>query len=221
MSLKIDCISDTHNKHKQIKLPGGDILIHAGDATGRGHSGEIIPFLNWFAEQPYSHKVFTPGNHDFGFEKEPARYEQECKDRGIILLNDSGIEVDGVKIWGSGITPWFFDWAYNRQRGPEIKRHWDLIPEDTEILVTHGPVQGILDYVPRGENVGCKDLLDKVLQTKIKLHICGHIHYSKGHKYIDGRTFVNAASLSEQYQVVSSPITRVAKDDLGDYIVVE
>jgi len=221
MTLKIDCISDTHNKHKAIKLLGGDILIHAGDVSGRGHSGEILPFLDWYADQDYSSLILVAGNHDWGFEKEPDRYAKECKDRGIILLNDSGVEVDGIKIFGSPIQPWFFSWAFNRQRGPEIKRHWDLIPEDTEILITHGPVHGILDYVPRGENVGCKDLLDRVLQTKVKLHVCGHIHYSRGHKYIDGRTFVNAASLDEQYQVVTNPITNVTRDDAGDYIVSE
>lgn len=218
--LYIDCISDTHNQHKKIKLPGGDILIHSGDVSGRGHSGEILPFLDWFADQDYSYHVLIPGNHDFGFEKEPARYAQECKDRGIILLNDSGIEIEGIKFWGSPIQPWFFDWAFNRHRGDDIKKHWDLIPSDTEVLVTHGPPHQILDAVPRSggsyEYVGCQDLLAKIYQTQIKLHVFGHIHEGAGVKFYDGRTYVNASSLTGRYEFVGPGYRRIIREN-GSY----
>lgn len=220
MKITIDCISDTHNKHKKLELPGGDVLIHSGDMTGRGQSGEIIPFLNWFSHQDYAHLILIPGNHDFGFEKNPELYAASCKERRIILLNESGYEFDGIKVWGSPITPWFHNWAFNRERGPEIREHWDLIPEDTEILVTHGPPHMILDDAnARGydNHVGCEDLSNRIAQTKVKLHVFGHIHEGAGIKYQDGRTYVNASSLDGMYQPLKPGYIRIIKEN-GEYL---
>ena len=226
-------ISDTHNKHKQIDTGSGDILIHAGDATGRGKSGEILPFLKWFSEQKFKHKVLIAGNHDFGFESEPERYQKECDDLGIIYLNDSGIEIEGLKIWGSPVQPEFFNWAFNRRidnniklpddydpyhsyppkSNPHIKPHWDLIPNDTDILVTHGPPMGILDQCPDlniryiTKSVGCPHLLDAVNRIKPKIHAFGHIHERHGVLVQNGTTFINASQLNDQYIVAYKPIT--------------
>lgn len=223
--LIIHALSDTHNRHKHFTMPGGDILIHSGDATGQGKLGETIAFLDWFADQDYSHLIFVPGNHDMIFEENPTLMAEECKTRGIILLNDSGIEIEGIKIWGSPVQPWFYDWAFNRQRGPEIQKHWDLIPADTEILITHGPPYQILDYVPKPwggmEEVGCANLRSTIDKSKIKLHIFGHIHYSAGYKYLDGRTFVNAAALNEQYSPTPGNPRKIVRDIAGDYFVEE
>jgi len=221
--LKIDAISDTHNKHKKLKLPGGDILIHSGDVSGRGQSGEILPFLDWYADQDYSTMILVPGNHDFGFEKEPERYAKECADRKIILLNDSGCTVEDIKIWGSAVQPWFHDWAFNRQRGADIKVHWDMIPEDTELLITHGPPHMILDDANgRGysNHVGCEELYKRILQTKVKLHIFGHIHEGAGYKYLAGRTYVNASSLDGTYMPINPGYTHVIKQE-SEYFVEE
>jgi hypothetical protein len=226
-------ISDTHNKHKQIDTGSGDILIHAGDATGRGQSGEILPFLKWFSDQNFKHKILIAGNHDFGFEKEPERYQKECDDLGIIYLNDSGIEIEGLKIWGSPVQPEFFNWAFNRRinhdiklpddydpyhsyppkSNPHIKPHWDLIPNDTDILITHGPPMGILDQCPNinlrhiMKNVGCPHLLEAVNRVKPKYHIFGHIHERHGILIKNGTTFINASQLNDQYLVAYKPIT--------------
>ncbi len=220
--LKIDTISDTHNKHGKIKLPGGDILIHSGDFSSHGAVGETVAFLDWFADQDYSHLVLIAGNHDFIAEKQPLWMNEECKKRQIIYLNDSGVEIEGIKFWGSPIQPWFYDWAFNRARGPEIKKHWDLIPEDTQVLITHGPPHMILDGVPqRGgwyEHVGCADLYEKIIKTNIKLHIFGHIHEGTGYKYLDGRTYVNASSLDGMYMFQGIGYKRVTKQG-DDYFV--
>lgn len=215
--LVIHCISDTHNKHKQLTLPGGDILIHAGDMSGRGHSGEILPFLDWFADQDYKYLILVPGNHDKGFEQEPARYKEECEQRGIILLNDSGIEIEGIKIWGSPITPWFHNWAFNRWP-EEILKHWDMIPEDTDILITHGPPRGILDYIPNQNlSVGCPHLLHKILKTKIKLHVFGHIHEGRGYTYEHGKMFINASTLDGTYKFMPGNPYKVVRDVDGEF----
>lgn len=232
--LKIDALSDTHNRHKKIQMFDGDIVIHSGDATGQGLLSETIHFLNWYSKLNYKHKIFVPGNHDRIFEENPTLMADECAQRGIILLNDSGCEIEGIKIWGSPVQPWFYDWAFNRRRtekenkdygGGFIKDHWDLIPVDTEILVTHGPPKGILDYVPKQdgllEEVGCYELTKRLYETKVKLHIFGHIHYAAGYRYIDGRTYVNASMLNEQYTPSSTNPRRIIRDIAGDYYVEE
>lgn len=225
--MKIDCISDTHNKHKSIFLDGGDLLIHSGDATGRGVSGEIEPFLKWYGSQDYTYKIFVAGNHDWGFEREPQRYEEMCQKYGVIYLNDSGFAIkdpetnDIIKIWGSPVQPEFGNWAFNRTihpypncKNPAIKPHWDLIPSDTDILITHGPPKNILDFVENhfhqnGDNVGCPHLRNAVDIIKPKLHVFGHIHDESG-IFVEGDTvFCNAAQLNDYYNVHYKPMSFV------------
>jgi predicted phosphodiesterase len=214
--LIIDCISDTHGLHKRLQLPGGDLLIHAGDCSSGEELEPVLEFLDWLQEQNYAYRVLIAGNHDYQFELIPEHLEEECKKRGIILLNDSGCVIEGIKIWGSPIQPWFGDWAFNRQRGPEIRKHWDLIPTDTEILITHGPPYGILDDVMKnsGANklVGCEDLSRRIVQTQVKLHVFGHIHENGGHAVLEGRTYVNASTVGERFRFRDPGYIRVARE---------
>lgn len=204
--MKIVAISDTHNQHSAINnLGSGDILIHAGDATGVGTEREVLSFLNWFSDQDFKHKIFVPGNHDFWYEKNPAFANPLTEDMGINLLIDRTIEVEGLKIHGSPVTPWFCDWAFNRDRGPEIREHWDLIPENLDILITHGPPHNILDQLLDGQKVGCEDLLDRILTVKPKVHIFGHIHCGYGYKKFNDIGFYNVAQCSESYRLENKP----------------
>jgi Icc-related predicted phosphoesterase len=114
--------------------------------------------------------------------------------------------LNGIKIWGSPVTPWFFNWAFNRHRGDPIKKHWDLIPGDTDVLITHGPVFSVLDKTSNGQHVGCEDLLKKVQEIKPKVHVCGHIHEAYGKVEETGTKFFNASILNERYLMVNSPI---------------
>jgi Icc-related predicted phosphoesterase len=204
--MTIVAISDTHGKHNSLSLPKGDMLIHAGDVSGRGLVQEITDFLHWFARQDYTYKIFIAGNHDFYFENAALEDVQSIIPKDVIYLNDTGVTVEGLHIWGSPITPWFYNWAFNRHRGVAIKKHWDLIPLQTDILITHGPVQGILDRTTRNDVVGCADLLAAVQNVKPKMHICGHIHESYGSIEKNGTQFVNASVLNERYQLVNSPV---------------
>lgn len=204
--MKFVVISDTHGQHAKVYLPPGDVLIHAGDISKRGKEEEIKDFLNWFKDLPYEHKIFIAGNHDFYFEKAPKIEIEKIIPSNVIYLNDSGVTIDGIKIWGSPITPTFFNWAFNRDRGNDITAHWNLIPSDTEILITHGPVHKILDKVMDGTHVGCEDLLKKVQKTKPKVHVFGHIHEAYGQHKIDGTTFVNASVLDEDYVMRNKPV---------------
>lgn len=204
--MKFVFISDTHGLHDYLLLPKGDVLIHAGDISKRGSEHEVRDFLKWFEELNFEHKIFIAGNHDFYFEDSSPEKINQLIPKTVTYLCDSGIQLGNFKIWGSPVTPWFFDWAFNRNRGLEIKSHWDLIPADTDILITHGPVFGVLDATARGELVGCKNLLDKVEEVNPKIHVCGHIHEAYGICTTASTTFINASILDQNYKVRNLPI---------------
>lgn len=201
--MKAVIISDTHGKHEQLILPKGDLIIHAGDVSMRGMKLEIEAFLEWFGSLDYRYKVFIAGNHDFFFEFSDANTIAEIMPSNVIYLNDSAAEIEGIKIWGSPITPWFYDWAFNRHRGPDIKKHWDSIPIDTDVVITHGPVHGILDKTKAGYAVGCEDLLQKIDEIRPKYHICGHIHEAYGKQVVENTCYLNASILDLNYYVVN------------------
>lgn len=214
--MKILTISDTHNQHSSIPSrfinneDGSiDTIIHAGDMTSRGTKKEVLPFLKWFNELPIKNKILIAGNHDFWFEEAS---NTEVKDTlsyfdSIIYLNDSGVEIDSIKFWGSPVQPWFYDWAFNKA-GETIKPHWDMIPSDTNVLVTHGPIKGFLDMTMDGESVGCSYLRDRVAElSELKLHVCGHIHSAYGmFETGNGIKLVNASLLNDSYIMVNPPI---------------
>lgn len=204
-------LSDTHSspiKSNLDKPIEGNLLIHSGDISGNGSILTIernIKDLTLF-KSDFDEIILIPGNHDWAFERSWDIMVQVCKDADIILLNDSEYTFDGIKIWGSPITPTFFNWAFNRDRGQQIKRHWDMIPLDTQLLITHGPPFEILDMVKHGGNVGCQDLLNKIKELKdLKLHCFGHIHEAAGHTKIDGVTYSNACLLDEHYCFTQEP----------------
>lgn len=195
--MKITAISDTH-----LAVPfleGGDLLIHAGDLTSRGSRSEVESQLKWIAEQDYRHKVFVPGNHDFLFEKEPAVGRDLCKQYGITLLMNEFVDIEGLKIWGSPVTPYFFNWAFNAF-DDELKRTWKAIPSGIDILVTHGPPYGVMDLTLRGPRAGCRFLREKVLEIKPRVHIFGHIHEGYGQKLEDDIFYINASLMTVRYE---------------------
>ncbi len=209
MSIKIVAISDTHNSHNKVKIPECDILIHAGDESFKGREDEVRPFAKWFDKQPAKPLVWIPGNHSLGVEEHwPASsaWITDHSPRTNILMN-SDITVENIKIWGSPVTPWFHDWAWNVWRGIYIQKYWDMIPADTTIVVTHGPPHGILDTVRpntlREEHVGCENLMQTLLRIKPKLHVFGHIHEGSGIQTFMDTTYINASIMDEHYDPVN------------------
>ena len=141
--MKLVCISDTHGQHRKLNLPPGDILLHAGDFTRKGKKDEIQDFNDWLGSLSYAYKLVIAGNHDFLFENHPQQAQSLLTH--AIYLEDSGIQIQGVNFWGSPVSPRFFDWAFNRERGDDIQRHWQKIPVETHVLMTHTPPYGLLD----------------------------------------------------------------------------
>jgi predicted phosphodiesterase len=217
MKKRLTFISDTHTKHEKLNgfLTGGDILICAGDISSRGYTNELEGFFKWYDNiDNYDHKIFIAGNHDFGFQDDPDKIKGLLTGyKTIDYLQDEymGIQ-DGdeseLKIWGSPWQPEFHNWAFNLPRGEKIKEKWDLIPNDVDILITHGPAFGKLDYVPYdGLNVGCEELLKKIEEVKPKLHISGHIHEGFGYVFNGETHFFNAAVLNGRYEFRNKPMT--------------
>jgi Icc-related predicted phosphoesterase len=204
--MRIVCISDTHDLHPEIQLPDGDVLIHAGDATAQGTEAQVIEFCEWFAAQPHRHKIFVAGNHDWLFEIEPEKARSMIK--GFTYLEDSGIELDGLLFYGSPWTVRYYEWAFMLERGPSLAQKWEMIPDGTDILITHSPPIGILDRNGRGENAGCGDLLERVRKISPRLHVFGHMHPSNGIETIGETIFVNAAIAGDgrEYHKASDPI---------------
>lgn len=197
------CISDTHSTHDQMVLPDGDLLLHAGDATKRGDRHEIEAFDRWLSAQPHRHRVVIAGNHDFAFEREA---EARHWITGATYLQDEGMTIEGLRIWGSPWQPRFFDWAFNLDRGQPLREVWSRIPDDVDVLLTHGPPHGILDRTFRGEDVGCEELLAAVQRVRPRLHVFGHIHEAYGRLERDGTVFVNASSCDLSYAPTQAPI---------------
>lgn len=206
--MKLTFISDTHSEHEQLNLGVGDILFHCGDFTKRGEIKELERFAEYMGKQKFRYKVFIAGNHDFCFENEnKTQAEKLLEENGIIYLNDSMIEIEGIKIWGSPVQPWYFDWAFNRHRGEEIKKHWDLIPENIDILLIHGPPHGIMDRTHKGEIVGCEELLLALNRIKPKILAFGHIHECYGVQEYNHIKMINACLVDLKHNVVNSPIS--------------
>ncbi len=172
----IDCISDLHGNFPELE--GGDLLIVAGDLTSTHTMFEFCQFLHWFQKQEYKHKILVAGNHDTFLQNNNAKFNPlSC----FHYLEDSGVEVDGLKIYGSPWTKTFPRMsrhckAFTVDTEDELADKFKTIPHDVDILITHSPPYGILDQNTRGEHCGSKSLLVAVKRIKPVLVVCGHIH---------------------------------------------
>jgi predicted phosphodiesterase len=208
--MRIVAISDTHEQHAQVVVPEGDVLVHSGDFTYLGKLQAVADFANWIGSQPHKHKVVIAGNHDLTFQSNYRDIVVNLlREKGITYLEDSGCEIDNLLFYGSPWQPRFFDWAFNLDRGsPEIAQKWDMIPKDTNVLITHGPPYGILDSTTDNGSQGCGMLLERVMQlSKLKVHIFGHMHRDGG-KMVEheGVKFINAATCTDVYKPTNLPV---------------
>lgn len=208
--MKLCLISDIHGTWNKVTIPECDILISCGDYSFRGEPYMVKDFHRWLNKQNAKYVISVQGNH----EKQVEQYFNVSKQIAleacprVNFIDEGLIEIDGVKIWCSAITPFFHNWAWNRYRGDEIKKHWDKIPNDIDVLITHGPPAGVLDKCPDGRRVGCDNLYNRIYHLKnLKMHAFGHIHDSYGTQVIGNVTFINASICNEEYKATNLPIT--------------
>lgn len=223
--MKVTLISDTHTRHRDCEndLPGGDLLIHAGDFMNSGYNKmEAIGFFYWFNQiDNYTDKIFIAGNHDRMMQDEPE-WAKSCltgyetidylQDEQVTLYFDGpngDYPEDNVRIYGSPWQPEFYDWAFNLSRnGEELKAKWNAIPDNTDILITHGPAQTYLDTSGAPYNtplLGCELLKERIELIRPKIHVCGHIHGGYGYYYNGHTHFFNASVLNERYSYANLP----------------
>jgi Icc-related predicted phosphoesterase len=212
--MKIVHLSDTHGHHvtpffeKQLRDIDADVVVHSGDFTYRSW-GDAKRFLKWFASLDFKHKIVIPGNHDQFIERlSKDNYARKALiPTELHLLIDEEVVIEGVKFYGSPFTPAFNDWAFQLY-GDEGKEHWAKIPDDTDVLITHGPAKGVLDTISQIENepLGCPFLTERLtMLPQLKAHLFGHIHGGYGRKEVNGVLYLNSAILNESYQVVNKP----------------
>jgi len=226
--MKITVFSDTHSKHGLIKpsdLPGGEILIFSGDLMNSGYSVyEVENFFYWFSSlKQYETKIFITGNHDRYFENQPEKIQEILSSySNIDYLQDEKLTLyfdghngdspeENIHIYGTPYTPEFHNWAFNLPKGGiELKNKWEAIPEGLDILITHGPPQGILDTSGAPWNLpdlGCELLRKRVELVQPKIHVFGHIHGGYGYRFVNSTHFINSSVLDEKYEYVNKPIT--------------
>ncbi len=198
----IHAISDLHGD--QPELPGGDLLIIAGDCTGNDLPIQWQIFGEYINEAKYRQKIIVAGNHDGQCQND--RYWCEGFIPDCQYLQDEAFEWEGLKIYGSPWTPNFCNWYFMAPRGKSLQKIWEKIPRDLDILITHGPPMGILDGVKTAwdyNRTGCHDLMEAVMVKKPKAHVFGHIHEHGGKSMkTENTTFYNVACMNEEYDVV-------------------
>ena len=217
--VRVVCLSDTHNQLDKIRIPSGDIIIHAGDICGRGTIQELETFAAQFSALPHPTKVFIAGNHDWPFQENRPQAEHVISQfDGITYLQDSETKACGLRIYGAPWQPEFYSWAFNLPRGKPLQDKWREIPLGIDILVTHGPPFGYGDFVqrpryeswrPKGadeRSVGCVDLAEAILFKKPRLHVSGHLHSGYGRINTTNTIYVNASNCNEAYQPINPPI---------------
>jgi Icc-related predicted phosphoesterase len=202
--MKICCISDTHGSHEKVRVPPCDVLVHTGDITWTGELHILDSFADW-ARDKAERVVVIAGNHDWCFANRDRAFALDIM-RGLDYLQDSWTTIRGLKFWGSPWQPAFNDWAFNLARGPDIAAKWALIPNDTNVLLTHGPPYGILDEA-RGQPLGCRDLrMRHGGLDDLKLHAFGHIHEGYGRAWRQGVQLVNGSICTGSYAPTNEPI---------------
>lgn len=193
--MRILHISDTHGQHRSLgPLPGADVVVHSGDICMAGTEDEVLDFMEWFCDLPYAHKVFIGGNHD--------RYLEDAVIEGLDAnchyLCNSAVVIDGVKFYG---VPLFMHGSQSRQL---MAPFYQRIPADTDVLITHAPPYGVLDFAD-GIYYGSDELLLKVGEVMPRLHLFGHIHDCRGIRNLYGTLFSNGSVLDNTYTLLTPP----------------
>jgi Icc-related predicted phosphoesterase len=190
--------SDLHGYLPEI--PACDLILIGGDICPDGTPQMQADWLDtcfrrWLKGIPAKEVVAVAGNHDFLFEQNP----EIVPALPWHYLQDSGLDIEGVRIWGTPWQPVFFDWAFN-QTEPELEKIWKQIPANTDILLLHGPPFRHGDRNTHGEHTGSPSLLTRIREVQPKVVICGHIHESRGQYHIGSSRILNVSQLNVHYQ---------------------
>ncbi len=191
--MKLIFISDTHGRHRDLEIPKGDIIVHAGDICDKGNKEHIQDFLEWYSNLDFEHKIFTHGNHDRDLERNNISLIPDSIPENITYLNHSQTIINGIKIWGS---------PFCEEEGEE---DWDFIPQDSDIVITHNPPYNILDKAPSGNLRGSNVLRNRIHQIQPRIHLFGHIHFSYGHCKLGKTSYYNGSNYKASLKKIIHP----------------
>uniref|UniRef100_A0A8B9KND5 Metallophosphoesterase domain containing 2b n=1 Tax=Astyanax mexicanus TaxID=7994 RepID=A0A8B9KND5_ASTMX len=215
------CVSDTHSRTDGIHMPYGDVLLHTGDFTELGLPSEVKKFNDWLGSLPYEYKVVIAGNHELTFDKDfmselvkqdyyrfPSVSKLQPEDfdnvqsllTNCIYLQDSEVMVKGFRIYGTPWTPWFNGWGFNLPRGQSLLDKWNQIPEDIDILMTHGPPLGKFHHMDQSVCGKVKNIKPRLPKSPQLLLSVGTINY---YGYT---TFINSSTCTVSFQPTNPPI---------------
>jgi Icc-related predicted phosphoesterase len=202
--MKIVIVSDTHEKHEELGELRGDVLIHCGDSGyGFGRAAGAVDRLDdWFGRQAFELILCIGGNHDFELQETVGVRDPVF--RNAHYLQDASVRYKGLTFYGTPWVPELIRWAYYLPPS-EMRDKWKLIPQGTDVLISHSPPRGVLDRNRRGKSCGCPDLLRRVVEVSPRVHCFGHVHASAGTLELEGTTFVNASVIDSQYQIARRP----------------
>lgn len=216
MSVRIVAVADTHTFESDLgAIPDGDVFVHAGDMLRSGSLSELEGVAKWIRGLPHRHKLIVAGNHDWCFARTEERKVAIEMLGDATYLEDSGTVIEGVHFWGSPWQPAFHGWAFNLPRGAPLAERWALIPQTVNVLITHGPPEGIHDDPGHGgrggrhERTGCADLRSRVVKLQPALHLFGHIHQDGGATLLGGTWFANVTTWECERDATTFDVTSV------------
>jgi Icc-related predicted phosphoesterase len=203
--------------HGRITIPKCDLLIHSGDACGGGTVQEMASFANWFSSlDQATHKIYVPGNHDLAVENSYDICRGMFRGPNMHVLVNQGCQIEGMNFWGTPYTPEFCGWGFQGDDGgsprfPSLKQIYGMIPDNTDVLICHGPPRGVRDETYDGDSVGSQFMRDRLANLRIKLYVCGHIHYSYGISKLQNTGILVNAALADDfdYELMKDPISVV------------
>lgn len=191
--MRIVAVADTHLYHGDLRVPDGDVFVHAGDMCRGGRLTELEEAAAWIRGLPHALKIVVAGNHDWCFVREPEA-ARAVLGPDVVYLEDSGHDAAGLRLWGSPWQPAYGGWAFNLPRGAPLAEKWARIPEGLGVLITHGPPQGFGDRSWTSVRGGCVDLRARVEAVRPRVHLFGHIHEDGGAWTHAGTTYVNCTT---------------------------
>lgn len=191
--MRIVAVADTHLYHGDLRVPDGDVFVHAGDMCRGGSLAELEEAAAWIRGLPHALKIVVAGNHDWCFVREPEA-ARAALGPDVVYLEDSGHDCAGLRVWGSPWQPAYGGWAFNLPRGAPLAEKWARIPAGLDVLITHGPPQGFGDRSWTSVRGGCVDLRARVEAVRPRVHLFGHIHEDGGAWTHAGTTYVNCTT---------------------------
>lgn len=205
MQTRVTVISDTHDRHDEIDLPAGDLLIHCGDMFNISYrdSEQIEAMDAWFGRQKFARILCTGGNHDRALEAVAAHGRQPFRNAHLVV--DEVVTFRGLRIYGAPWVPALRTHAFYRDDAG-LAAAWARVPTGLDILITHTPPRGILDTSSRGHSLGCDALAAEMPRIVPRVHCFGHVHASAGRRQVGETMFINAASYDGSTDTMREPI---------------